>query len=236
MVGQRFGEERREGLKKPAFGPSRYLLSLIALALMLALTACGRDEGGTVLDLSPTATLRLTSTAVATPSPNSPAPTPRPPTIDSALPRTATPPPSTGRAIPFQPLAQGYGLLGNPTQATVLLATDNTDLEAVAALLDPRHRDLLRQVDLQAQALLAAFSGVRPSGGFSISITDVAEHDGGITVTVDLDEVGPEVGRVAAETIPYHVVAISREHLQRVLGLSYRLVSEGDVLAAGELR
>jgi hypothetical protein len=125
--------------------------------------------------------------------------------------------------------------LGNPTQPTVLLATDKADLEALVALLDPRNRDLLRQVDLQAETVLAAFSGVQPSGGFSISITGIAEHDGGITVTVDLDEVGPEVGRVAAETIPYHVVTISREHLSQGTGLSYRLVSGGDVLVAGEL-
>jgi len=68
-------------------------------------------------------------------------------------------------------------------------------------------------VDLGADIIIAAFQGVRPTGGYSIAVTSVREEAG--TVNVYLKTVEPLPGDMVSQafTSPYDIITVSRADL-----------------------
>jgi hypothetical protein len=68
-------------------------------------------------------------------------------------------------------------------------------------------------VDLDADIVIAAFQGVKPTGGYSIAVTSVRE-DAGI-VNVYVEAVEPMHGSMVSQafTSPYDIVTVSRADL-----------------------
>jgi hypothetical protein len=68
-------------------------------------------------------------------------------------------------------------------------------------------------VDFDREMVIALFMGSRPTGGFSVQIVSVAEHQlqgGGLLVTYH--ETSPKAGAITVQvlTFPYHIVAVPK--------------------------
>lgn len=66
------------------------------------------------------------------------------------------------------------------------------------------------QLDFDNEMAVGVFMGSRPTSGYSVAITGVAEHDGALVVTYT--ESSPRPGAMAAQvlTFPYHIVAVPK--------------------------
>jgi len=140
-----------------------------------------------------------------------------------------------GIAIPFKTLAQGFQLSSAQSTPTLHLALDPETRAALLPLISPEHHALLTEVDLEKNAVLAAIWGIKPSGGFSITIRKIWISGANLTVEVILNEADPSFPRIEAATIPYHLVTIDRLALPKDTPLHFRLVSEDTLLAEGAL-
>lgn len=198
------------------------LLSLCATVIVvLAATGCASDMQSPKRSGSPTPVSSMAARATAV----------KPASSVSANAASA----SGGTAIPFQTLAQGLRLSSAPAEPALHMAADAASLAAVALLVDPQDQTLLKTVDLKSELVLAAFWGRKPSGGFSITIDSIFISGADLIVNVILNENDPTVPRVDATTNPYHLVTIDRLALPVETTLHYRLVSDNEVLAVGEL-
>jgi hypothetical protein len=137
-------------------------------------------------------------------------------------------------AVTFRTVVQGFRLGATLSSPALLLAVDDQSLEAVASLIDEDDRPLLRSVDLEEQALLAAFWGVKPTGGCSITIQVIYLDGNELVVEALLQENDPAFPRIEAATSPYHLV-IADKDIFKGSSLRYRLVSGGAILASGIL-
>lgn len=168
-------------------------------------------------------------------SPISPTSEPPNPLVTS-IPPAACPPAGTEKsAIPFSILAQGYRLSSSQAEPMLYLAADPASLDALEPIVDTQDQALLGEVKEDSQVVLAAFWGVRPSGGASITICAISIEDSNLTVSVILQENDPNLPRIDAATYPYHLVLVNRLDLPREVSLHYRLVSDTGVLVEGEL-
>ncbi len=192
-------------------------LLFISLSLILIVISCGTRARSTV----PTPT--IISLPGATPTAR-------------ILP---TPSPLSGIPIPFRTLAQGFRLaatLPEPMPKPTLLAALNpTSLDAIAPFIDREHQDLLRTVNLENEVVLVAFWGVKPSGGFLITINTLSITDNELIVSVELRENDPTLPKIDAATLPYHIITISRSTWPKERILRYCLVSDAAILAVGTL-
>jgi hypothetical protein len=144
-------------------------------------------------------------------------------------------PGSDETAIPFESLAQGYRLSSSQSKPAMFMAVDDLSRDALAPLISEKDQSLLSDVDMNRRAVLAATWGVKPSGGYSITICSISTADMNLTVNVILKENDPNTPRVDASTFPYHLVAIDRLDLPGEGKLHYRLISSDTLLAEGEL-
>lgn len=196
------------------------LVLLAALALAPATAGCNEGVPSPTVHPSPTAApSRPTAAAVTSPT-----------AAASVLPS-----PAAETVIPFQSLARGFVLGVALPGPTLRAATDPASREALATLVDGRDRTALDGVDLTSDVVLAAFWGVRPYGGFSITVTDIVLRDDELTVAADLRENDPAFPAIEAATLPYHLVTVERRAVPELDGLRYRLISGEEVLATGTL-
>jgi hypothetical protein len=65
-------------------------------------------------------------------------------------------------------------------------------------------------VDFSKEMVVAVFMGSRPTGGYGVEITSVAERNGALVVSYR--ERSPSPGAIAAQvlTFPFHIVAVPR--------------------------
>jgi hypothetical protein len=65
-------------------------------------------------------------------------------------------------------------------------------------------------VDFDTEMVVGVFMGSRPTAGYSLAITGVAEREGSLIVTYT--ESSPRPGTMAAQvlTFPYHLVAVPK--------------------------
>ncbi len=136
--------------------------------------------------------------------------------------------------LSFETLVQGYRLSAAQSGPALYLALDPTSLDALISDVDPRDQGLVGVVNLDSHSVLAAFWGVRPSGGESITICAISITNNSLTVGVVLQENDPEVPKVDAATYPYHLVLVNRLDLPEG-SLHYRLVSDSGLLAEGDI-
>jgi hypothetical protein len=200
--------------------PVHPLVLLAALALASAIAGCNEGVAPPTPRPSPTAAPSKPTAAAVTSPTAAASPLPSPP---------------AGTAVSFQSLARGFVLGGALPGPTLRAATDPATREALATLVDERDRAALDGVDLTSDVVLAAFWGVRPYGGFSITVTDVVLRDDELTVAADLRENDPAFPAIEAATLPYHLVTVERRALPELDGLRYRLISGQEVLATGRL-
>ncbi len=66
------------------------------------------------------------------------------------------------------------------------------------------------RVDFDTEMVLGVFMGSRPTAGYGVAITSVAERDGSLVVT--FSETSPRPGTMSAQvlTFPYHIVAVPK--------------------------
>ena len=66
------------------------------------------------------------------------------------------------------------------------------------------------QIDFDKEMVVGVFMGSRPTAGYSVAITAVAERDGALVVTYT--ESTPRPGTMAAQvlTFPYHLAAVPK--------------------------
>ena len=140
----------------------------------------------------------------------------------------------SGSAVPFWELARGFRLGSTQPAPAVLLAEDAQSLEVLRARIDAGDRDALQTVDLEREALLGAFWGVRPAGGSSITIRSIQISGEELVLEVSLNEIDPDFPRIEAITSPYHLVIVDKDVFKGGR-LRYRMVSAGTLLAEGRL-
>ncbi len=68
--------------------------------------------------------------------------------------------------------------------------------------------------DPSREVAIAAFQGVKPTGGYSIEIASLEEGEGRITVRLNIIEPLPKDMVTQSFTSPYHIVSISRDDLE----------------------
>lgn len=69
----------------------------------------------------------------------------------------------------------------------------------------------LPAVDFTKDMVLVAAAGTRPSGGYSISITDVAESSGSVMVNVTITSPGSNCVVTAVVTSPVYIATVARQ-------------------------
>jgi hypothetical protein len=146
------------------------------------------------------------------------------------------PPDSVEDNIPFETLAQGMRLSSPQSEPVLLMATNPAAFDALVPLLDLEHQALLNDVDFERNIILAVFWGVKPSGGYSITIDRIWTADNDLTVNVILNENDPTLPKVEASTYPYHLVIVDRLALPGEGNLFYQVLSDDAVLVSGELQ
>jgi hypothetical protein len=79
--------------------------------------------------------------------------------------------------------------------------------ELLHSNIDPKPD--LPEVDFSEYTVLAVMMGIQPTSGFSISVTDITQENG--TISVEIEETEPGMGCVNTQvlTAPYHVVKMS---------------------------
>jgi hypothetical protein len=121
---------------------------------------------------------------------------------------TAAPVTSTA-PLAFRTLDQGTwtGVVSSPpdasSQEVVTDATGWARLWAAHAGAAPRP-----SVDLASEQVIALFLGERPTGGYTIEVTAVAETSGGYEVTYE--RTAPQGAGAPGATRPFHLVALNR--------------------------
>ena len=90
------------------------------------------------------------------------------------------------------------------------------------------------EVDFSEEMVVAVFSGEKPTGGYSIEITQV--EPGEDKVTIFFEEVSPERGQPVTEALtqPFHIVKVSRIDDLPVEFMSEYSLDEEFILYAGE--
>jgi PrcB C-terminal len=206
-------------MKRSFYLPVRIIIAIVFIFLVWIVAGCASDK------TSPAPTDSLIPSAIST--------LPCAPTsATSAFPASVL----GETTISFETLTQGFRLNATQPEPTVLLAFDPPSRDTLVSLVSKEHQALLNQVDLDKKAILAATWGAKPSGGFSITICTISITDTTLTVNVILKDNDPNVPKIDASTLPYHLVLIDRSDLPSQENLHYRLVSDGAILNEGELR
>jgi len=67
-----------------------------------------------------------------------------------------------------------------------------------------------KDVDFSEEMVVGVFLGIKPTGGYSIEITDVLKHNDYIEFLIKIDE--PDPGQMVTEAItsPYHIIKLKR--------------------------
>lgn len=67
----------------------------------------------------------------------------------------------------------------------------------------------LPDIDFSRETILAVFMGTRSTGGYSIEISNIKEHEGKITAIIETES--PEPGEMVTMALsqPYHIVKIN---------------------------
>ena len=155
--------------------------------------------------------------------------------VPTSISSTQPPTVSVETELPFETLVQGYRLDAAQSTPTVILAIDSAARDALSSKVSLEHQAILNEVDLNKKIILAATWGVKPSGGFSITIRKLSIINSTLIVSVDLVENDPNLPKIDAATFPYHLVLVDRLALPTQGNLHYQLISNEVVLAEGEL-
>ncbi len=136
-------------------------------------------------------------TACVVPYPPAPSPLPTP---------TFVP----GAEIPFETIARDELSRYDKPEPNLLLITDRDQEEALAKLLFKQEDiDQLKEVDFQANLVIALFRGDYPSSGYEGVIEHIIRRGNKLYVYAQLWKPGPNVPIRPAATSYYHIVKIA---------------------------
>lgn len=116
-----------------------------------------------------------------------------------------TPNQVSGSQLPMKTLSQQSNSL--VTEARQVLIRDDAAFE----LLWRQHQgslELLPDVDFERDMVVAVFLGEQPTGGYEVSITEVAESDSGIRVYYSVTEPHPDFMVIQMLTAPVHMIVV----------------------------
>lgn len=130
---------------------------------------------------------------------------------------------SEGREIPFTRMEKGYSNYyayeetgAQSTPSFFRIVTDQAGWEAFLAKMYPPYSSLapsLPAPDFGSDIVIAAFQGVKPTGGYSIEVTSIKEEEGVVKVYLNVVEPRPSDVVTQAFTSPYDIVKVSRAGL-----------------------
>jgi hypothetical protein len=129
-----------------------------------------------------------------------------------------------GREVPFSELDRGtftyYSFEETDAQSTPAffeVVVDQAGWEGFWARMYPpayvQNPPPPPAVDLGSDIVIAAFQGVKPTGGYTIEVTSVKEESGTVNVYVEAVEPLPSNMVSQAFTSPYDIVTVSRADL-----------------------
>ena len=130
---------------------------------------------------------------------------------------------SGGREIPFTRLGKGYSNYyayeetgARSTPPFFRVVTDQAGWDAFLARMYPPYSSLepsLPAPDFGSAVVIAAFQGVKPTGGYSIEVVSIEEKEGVVDVRLNVVEPRPSDIVTQAFTAPYDIVGVSRAGL-----------------------
>ncbi len=128
-----------------------------------------------------------------------------------------------GREIPFTRLEKGisnyyaYEETGAQSAPSFFeIVTDQAGWDAFLAGMYPPYSSQapsLPAPDLGSEIVIAAFQGVKPTGGYSIEVASIEEEEGTVNVYLNVVEPQPSDMVSQAFTSPYDIVKVSRAEL-----------------------
>jgi protease stability complex PrcB-like protein len=113
--------------------------------------------------------------------------------------------------IPFRTVAQASASGVQPRRPTVLLATTPTGARRITALVRDVDAGRVRAADLSTSALVAAFTGAKPSSGYAVTIRRLTVRNGVLDVLVALRRPARGSYVLPAFTSPYAVAEIAHD-------------------------
>jgi PrcB C-terminal len=139
-----------------------------------------------------------------------------------------------GAAIAFQTVAHAFSGGPGPKKPVAFIALKASDVGAFGRFLEPEDAAQVRGVNLATHAVVAVFSGVKPTSGFTISVRGLSVAHATLRITVAVRSPAPSANVLPAFSNPYHVVRVARRSLTASGPSAWVLVSTtGRVLARG---
>lgn len=139
-----------------------------------------------------------------------------------------------GAAIAFQTVAHAFSGGQGPEKPVAFVALNASDAGAFERFLNPEDAARVGYVNLDAHAVVAVFSGVKPTSGFTITVRRLSLARGTLRIAVEIRSPAPSANVLPAFSNPYHVVRVARRSLGRSGPSAWVLVSTtGRVLARG---
>jgi hypothetical protein len=139
-----------------------------------------------------------------------------------------------GAAIAFRSIAHAFSGGEGPKKPVAFIATKASDVGAFERFLEPEDAARVRQVNLDTRAVVAVFSGVKPTSGFTITVRRISLAGATLRIAVAVRSPAPSGYVLPAFSSPYHVVRVARRSLGRWGPSGWVLVSmTGRTLARG---
>lgn len=142
--------------------------------------------------------------------------------------------------LPLETIAksEGFGDFGltsyrQEEPALLIIASyDEVDTLVPTVLAeDPDLADQLRQLDYDGFFAILVLQGLKPQGGYSVTVQRVVQQDGQVNVYAEFTSPEPGTRRTQAFTSPYHLIAVSKRgewgrHIRFVLVVDSEEVAE----------
>lgn len=138
------------------------------------------------------------------------------------------------QSISFQVLSKSFRLGGPPAEPSFVLVRDSQGLDTLKPMVSEQDRTLVQAVNLEGQVILAAFAGGKPSGGYSITIDNVAIVGDELVIRVLLQENDPSFPKIEATTSPYTLVTIDKTLITDKI-VRFQMISGEDIIASGAI-
>ena len=101
--------------------------------------------------------------------------------------------------VPFETVEKGG--LSNVDEPGKFVVQSQEDLEAL-----PYHSAALDAVEFSKHTVIAVFQGQFPTGGYSVTITNITESQSSLLVSIEEKTPGPDSVVTQSFTQPYHIV------------------------------
>lgn len=119
--------------------------------------------------------------------------------------------------LSFETIAQGDGFYtgrgyGEEEPSILVIANvDEIDEPGLDVLFPTELADQLRQLDYNRFFAILALQGLKPQGGYSVTVQRIVRQDDQINVYAEFTSPEPGTRRIQAFTSPYHLVAVSKQ-------------------------